>query len=106
MNSFKKYPKLNLLFIVRLIVIVTLLLSAGYFKYFINSKLEDVQSKFMDKEIIQEFEVVSSMINTSINMFVLIAFLLIGLLHYIQEKTDLENKRLDKIETDGKNKLL
>lgn len=106
MNSFKKYPQLSLLFIVRLIVIVTLLLSASYFKYFINSKLEDVQSKFIDKEIIQEFEVVASMINTAINLFVLIAFLLIGLLHYIQEKTDLENKRLDKMETDGKNKLL
>lgn len=91
MNSFKKYPKLNILFISRILIVLCYLLFCYYLKVSIsecfdlieNSSLKHYQSK----------------INLLTNYLILGTLFFTGIYNYLSYLLRKKNKFLDKIDS-------
>jgi len=110
MNSFQKYLKLSLLSIIK----ISLIIAFGFLNYYLRSEVDDkiddiIKVKTREKSN-NEIEVFKSKheiyqiqeeIDSTIDYLTYSPLVLIFLLYIIKEKTDKENKRLDKLEEEG-----
>lgn len=112
MNTFKKYPKLNLLFFLQISVIVLI----GFAGYYFTSNITDafdtiesqldikIQANATAKELQEnikrqmEFSELKGEIYNSIYYLLILVFIGSQLLSLLKNKTDKENKRLDGLE--------
>ena len=105
MNSFKKYPKLSLLFILRTILILVFIYSNYYYRTSIEKQVDEISTLNKgDTELSRinfssKFREIKEKINTNIDYLFYSQLIIILLLVYIKNKTDIENKRLDEIKS-------
>jgi len=105
LNSFKKYPKLSLLFIIRTLLILVLIYSNFYFRSSINNEVDKISllkkgnTDFSKHYYFSELIEIKDEINSNIDYLLYIQLIIIVLLFLIKKKTDKENKKLDEIES-------
>lgn len=112
MNTFKKYPKLNLLFFLQISIILLVGLAAYYFISNITDAFDAIESQLdikiqanaTPKELQESikkqagFHELKNEIFNSIYYLIIIAYITNQLLAVIKHKTNIENKRLDDLE--------
>ena len=112
MNTFKKYPKLNLLFFLRISIIVLVGFTGHYLTSNISEAFNSIESisdlktnpnttpkEFQEKIKRQaDFHEFKNDILHSIYYLLILVFIGSQLLALLKNKTDKENKRLDNLE--------
>ncbi|WCM41316.1 hypothetical protein MG290_10145 [Flavobacterium sp. CBA20B-1] len=110
MNSFQKYPKLSLLFIIKILLIIAFGFSNYYFRSEIDEKIDDIikiKTQEENNNEIDDFKIkykiypIQEDIDSNIDYLTYTPLFLIFLLYIIKDKTDKENKRLDKLEEEN-----
>src|SRR5690606_1052289 len=112
MNSFQKYPKLSLLFIIKMLLIIAFGFSNYYFRSEIDDKIDDIIKVKTQEKSNNEIEVlkieleiyqIQEDIDSNVDYLTYTPLVLIFLLYIIKDKTYKENKRLDELEEEEQN---